>query len=233
MPNPIMNDFRKLVLGIAITFGAPWLFLILLPAIGYQSLAPITYEKDKGDELDSSYAFPLATANVSGQAIYRREGCVQCHTQVIRPAQVALDAWRKGAGQNQLEGQNPDPVRATVLRDFFGEKHAFLGVQRNGPDLANAGFRFKSRSKIHLHLYQPKAIRLWSSAPNYKHLYTVRLVQGQPSDRALPLKNTAADPGPGKEVVPTTEAELLVDYILSLKKDAPLPGSNPPVAAAK
>lgn len=228
-----MTDFRKLVLTIAATFAAPWLLLIVWPAISYQSLAPIPYDKEKGDELDSAYSFPLTVANLSGQAIYRREGCVQCHTQVIRPPQMALDGWRKGSGLNQMEGKGPEPTRATVLRDFFGEPHAFLGVQRNGPDLANAGYRFPNRTDIHMHLFAPKVRNDWSTAPNYKHLYTVRKVQGQPSEKALPLRGTKADPGKDYEVVPTAEAELLADYILSLKKDAPLPGSRPAVAAAK
>jgi cytochrome c oxidase cbb3-type subunit II len=228
-----MTDFRKLVLTIAATFAAPWLLLIVWPAISYQSMAPIPYDKDKGDELDNAYSFPLITANLSGQVIYQREGCVQCHTQVIRPAQMALDGWRLGSGVNQLEGKGTEPTRATVIRDFFGEPHAFLGVQRNGPDLANAGHRFTNRVDVHMHLYAPKVRNDWSTAPNYTHLYTMRKVQGQGSDKALPLRATIADPGKDYEVVPTAEAELLVDYILSLKKDAPLPGSRPAVAAAK
>lgn len=227
-----MTQFRKLVFGIAAAFAAPWLFLIVLPAIGYQTLGPIPYNKDKGDDLDGAYSFPLTVANLSGQTIYKKEGCVQCHTQVIRPAQIALDAWRKGAGQNQLEN-GPEPVRATVLRDFFGEKHAFLGVQRNGPDLTNAGHRLTKRMDVHMHLYAPKVKNPWSPAPSYAHLYQERKVQGQSEGKALPLKGTQYDPGHGREVIPTPDAELLVDYILSLKKDAPLPGSKSAVAAAK
>jgi cytochrome c oxidase cbb3-type subunit 2 len=210
-----MTDFRKFVLCLALSFAAPWLLLIIIPAVNYASLAPIKYDKDKGDELDSSYSYPLSTANLSGQNIYRAEGCVQCHTQVVRPAQVALDGWRQGAGLNQLTEKGPEPVRATTLRDFFGEKHAYLGVQRNGPDLANVGHRFTKRTDIHMHLYAPQALNTWSMAPNYTHLYHNRLINGQPSALALPLKGTSADPGPGREVVPTAEAEVLVDYLLS------------------
>jgi cytochrome c oxidase cbb3-type subunit 2 len=108
-----MTEFRKLVLLIALTFGVPWLLLIVRPALSYQTLAPIAYNKDKGDDLDSTYQFPLNIANLSGQDIYRKEGCVQCHTQVIRPPQIALDAWRKGAGLNQLEN-GAEPVRGTA-----------------------------------------------------------------------------------------------------------------------
>jgi cytochrome c oxidase cbb3-type subunit 2 len=39
-------------------------------------------------------------------------------------------------------------------------------------------------------------------------------------------------PGKGYEVVPTAEAEALVDYLISLKKDYPVPGMAAAVAAA-
>ena len=227
-----MTDFRKLVLSIAAAFAAPWLCLIVIPAMNYATLAPIPYNKDKGDELDSAYSYPLSTANLTGQAIYRSEGCVQCHTQVVRPPQIALDGWRKGAGVNQLNEKGPIPVRATTLRDFFGEKHAYLGVQRNGPDLSNVGRRFTNRTDLHMHLYAPKALNIWSVAPNYTHLYESRLINGQPAAAALPITASNLKPEKGREIVPTPEAEALVDYLLSLKKDAPLPGSNSAVASA-
>jgi hypothetical protein len=87
--------------------------------------------------------------------------------------------------------------------------------------------------EVHMHLYAPKVLNTWSNAPSYTHLYTVRASQGQANGKALPLKGTKYDPGQGREVVPTPEAELLVDYIFSLKKDQPLPGANSAVAAAK
>jgi hypothetical protein len=52
----------------------------------------------------------------------------------------------------------------------------------------------------------------------------VQKVQGNGSPRALKISGDFA-PKNGYEVVPTAEAELLVDYLLSLKKDAPIPGT--------
>jgi cytochrome c oxidase cbb3-type subunit 2 len=51
------------------------------------------------------------------------------------------------------------------------------------------------------------------------------------SDKALKLAGKAA-PKTGFEIVPTAEAEALVDYLLSLKKDHPIPGASAAVAAA-
>lgn len=221
-----MTDFRSFVYKIAGLFALPWLCLIVLPAFQYAKLAPIGYDKAKGDELDNAYVYPAtASANKQGAAVYEQEGCVQCHSQMVRPAQLGLDAWRKGWGDDE----SPEYTRATTLRDYFGEKHAFLGITRNGPDLANAGYRFKSRTEVHLHLYQPRALYNWSNAPAYTNLYTVHKIQGQPSTKALPLAGTKYAPKEGYEVIPSADAELLVDYLLSLKRDYAKPGD---VAAA-
>ena len=51
------------------------------------------------------------------------------------------------------------------------------------------------------------------------------------ADKALKLTGKFA-PKAGYEIVPTPEAEALVDYLLSLKKDHPIPGAAAAVAAA-
>ncbi len=227
-----MTDFRTFVLKLIASFGLPWLLLIIVPAISYQGTKPLAYDKDKGDELDSSYYYPLTpVVNHQGEAIYAAEGCVQCHSQMIRPPSMALDGWRKGWGQDQ-SSHPAEPARATQLRDYFGDKHSFLGVQRNGPDLANVGYRFETRTQVHLHLYEPRALNEWSVMPSYRRLYDVRKIQGEGSASALPLAGTKYEPAAGYEVVPTQEAEQLVNYLLSLKKDYPIPGSSKAVAAA-
>ena len=228
-----MTDFRTFVLKLVGLFCLPWLFMIIVPALQYQGMKPIPYNKDKGDELDSAYTYPLVPViNHQGEDIYAAEGCVQCHSQMIRPAPMALDAWRKGWGQDQSD-HAADPVRTTELRDYLGEKHSFLGVTRNGPDLANAGYRFQNRTQVHLHLYAPRPTieNSWSSMPSYSHLYQVRKIQGQGSANALPLAGTLYEPKEGYEVVPTQEADQLVSYILSLKKDYPIPGGAKVAAA--
>ncbi|MDB6136941.1 MAG: cytochrome oxidase mono-heme subunit/FixO [Verrucomicrobiaceae bacterium] len=222
-----MTDFRTFVLKLIASFGLPWLVLIIIPSIQYQGLKPIAYDKDKGDELDNGYYYPLSpVVNQQGERIYAAEGCVQCHSQMVRPAALGLDAWHQGWGQDQ-SAHSADPIRASQLRDYLGEKHSFLGVIRNGPDLANAGYRFENRTQVHLHLYEPKVVNpgYWQVMPSYRHLYEVRKIQGQGAANALPLKDTAFEPAAGYEVVPSQEAEQLVSYILSLKKDYPTPGS--------
>ena len=229
-----MTDFRTFVLKLIASFGLPWLVLIIVPSIQYQGLKPLPYDKEKGDELDNSYSYPLSpVVTQQGEKIYAAEGCVQCHSQMIRPAPLALDAWHKGWGQDQ-SARPAEPARATELRDYLGEKHSFLGVIRNGPDLANAGYRFENRTQVHMHLYEPGAVNgnYWQVMPSYRHLYDVRQIQGLGAANALPLAGTKYAPKEGYEVVPTQEAEQLVSYLLSLKKDYPVPGATKVAAAA-
>jgi cytochrome c oxidase cbb3-type subunit II len=216
-----MTQFRTFILALTASFGLPWLCLVVVPAVKYQALAPLPYDKET-DGMDGYY--PPAPINRQGQLVYAREGCVQCHTQMIRPSQIALDAWRKGWGQDQ-EPRPAVPVRSNELRDYLGEPYAFLGVQRSGPDLANYGWRAPERAQLHQMLYAPKSVHDWSNMPAFQHLYIERLAQGQPSAKALKLTGKFA-PKPGREIVPTAEAEQLVDYLLSLKKDYPVPAKT-------
>lgn len=214
-----MSNFRTFILALTASFGLPWLCLIIIPAIKYQALAPVAYDKDI-DGVDGYY--PPAPIGRQGQMVYAREGCVQCHTQMIRPTQLSMDGWHKGWGQDQ-EVRPTTPIRSNTLLDYLGEPYAFLGVQRLGPDLTNYGWRAPSRQEIHQMLFAPRMRHDWSNMPAFKNLYDVRLAQGPKSELALKLTKDFA-PQAGYEVVPTPDAEALVDYLLTLKKDYPIPG---------
>jgi cytochrome c oxidase cbb3-type subunit II len=229
-----MTHFRSFVLKLLLTFAAPWLCLIAWPAlIQYPELTPIAYDKDSGDELDKSYSYPLSSVNSNGAAIYAQEGCVQCHSQMVRDPAMSIDGWKKTWGANQEDARPSSPARATTLRDYLSEHHAHLGITRNGPDLTNAGYRFSSDEEVHMHLYAPFIKNPWSTSPSYKHLYTERLIQGKGSADALPLRGTHFAPKSGYEVVPTPQAKQLVAYIRSLKRDYALPVAlTGPIAGA-
>ena len=222
-----MTNFRTFILGLTAAFGLPWLCLIVLPAMQYQQLTPVAYDKDK-DGVEGIY--PPAPVNDQGKLVYVREGCNQCHTQMIRPQQLGLDGWYKGWGQDQ-EGRPTAPVRPNVLRDYLGEKYALLGVQRVGPDLANFGWRAPDEAALYQHLYSPRSVRDWSTMPAYTQLFKVQKIQGPISTDAIKLPKKFAVAA-GYEVVPTPEAKQLVQYLQSLKKDYPIPGQSAAVAAA-
>jgi cytochrome c oxidase cbb3-type subunit 2 len=226
-----MTNLRQFVTCLSLSFALPWLVLIVVPALSAQKLAPLNYSKDK-DGREGVY--PGTAVYRQGQMIYASEGCSQCHTQMIRPSYWGIiDQWKKGWGSDQSDAP-AEPTRASHMRDYMSEPYAHLGIVRNGPDLTNAGYRLANvpRAEIHAHLYDPRAKSEWSNMPAFRHLYTLQKEEAGGSKKALKLQG-ASSPKNGYEVVPTPEAELLVDYLLSLKKDAPIPGTIVTEAPAK
>lgn len=205
-----MNSLRRFVLGLAITFGLPWLVLVVVPTFKNASLGPVVYEDSEGNQR----YFPESSVYTNGQLVYRAEGCANCHTQMIRPQYAGFDGQRKGWGKDQ-EGR-PGLTRASQARDYLGESYAFLGVQRNGPDLSNVGYRIEDEEWHHAHLFDPRAVKEWSTMPSFRHLYRKQAIQGPGSEDAVAIR--------GKyEYVPTARARALVRYLLSLKKDSQAP----------
>lgn len=230
-----MTNPCKFLTCLALTFFAPWLLLVVRPALHAQKLAPKAYVKDR-DGIEGVY--PGRGIYRQGQLIYAREGCAQCHTQMIRPSFAGVnDGWKRGWGSDQSAVPR-EAVRPSTPFDYIGEPVAPLGIQRNGPDLANAGYRFTDadgradRNALHVQLYAPRAGKKWSIMPAFRNLYTVRKIEGNGSPDALRFPK-GFSPGEGREVAPTSEANELVSYLLSLKKDAPVPGQVVAEAAKK
>ncbi len=214
-----MTSLRQFVLCLAATFFVPWLCLVVIPHAEMKAGPAETWTDE---DLGKTYSYPAGTPNIfrRGQAVYAAEGCASCHTQMIRPTYLGFESWRPGFGK---EGTIEKPVRTreTLPGDYAGERFAYLGVQRIGPDLANGGYRH-DEAWHHVHLYAPRSVRKFSTMPSFRHLYIKRKVRGQRSAEALPLHGEF-DPGEGYEVVPTEAARALVGYLMTLKKDAPLP----------
>jgi len=150
-----------------------------------------------------------------GADVYRSHGCVECHTQQVRPHGYGADIAR-GWGN-----------RRTVALDYLLDNPVQLGTLRLGPDLANIGVR-QTDAQWHLnHLYHPKSVVPDSTMPAYKFLFMQQSINGTGSPHALVLTGDAA-PEEGYEIVPTDDARALVAYLISLKSDislfeAPLP----------
>ena len=228
-------SLKSLLFGLLATFAAPWLVLVVRPYSGMAHLAPVAYDEEAGDETKGFFPPTRSADQARGQLIYFQQGCVQCHTQVIRPQYLGGDGdeFKRNWGEAQ-DALAPKRTRQTAPYDYLGDSFAAIGERRNGPDLANAGFRFSTRQGFLEHLYDPQARYDWSSCPSQRHLFSKRTIQGQPSNLAIKTTGKHA-PNEGEEIVPSTEALDLVDYLLALKRNAPLPislgGAKPTPAA--
>ena len=193
----------------------------------------------KGTRFSTKTAIPSSPATIllwlrvpkrKGHEVYIRQGCAQCHSQVIRSDQATTDAYKRDWGSAP---ESPIPVRTrpTNPLDYMLEDLPSIGVRRHGGDLSNLAYRFQNRTALHLVLYDSRVARPESSMPPYRFLYDCRKIEGSPSDRALPLVGDLA-PEEGYEIVPSDDAEALVDYLLALKKDYRDPREPAPTSAA-
>lgn len=239
--------FRNLLFGISASFGVAWLFVVVVPYFVMRGEKPIELKEDV-DGKDGLY-FPKRTGRIAnGAQVYAANGCYQCHTQVVRPTDAGNDLFRADWGGRKDDPERGDTRRETLSTDFQGESFAQIGVSRIGPDLANLGVRLEARQAkaqellaagksapplagltprewlIH-HLYDPSSTatpteRHASKCPSFRFLFTEEKVLGNRSLHAMPFETK-----PGVQILPTPEAQALVDYLLSLKKD-----DTPPAA---
>jgi len=222
-------SLRTFILGLSASFGVAWLAVIVIPYLKMRDLAPVTLSEAADGK--TGIFNPKRTGRVAhGAKVYAENGCYLCHTQVIRPTYAGNDLYRADWG-----GQKEDPVRGDTRRetnayDFQGETFAQIGLTRMGPDLSNLGRRMDSlratgvdpEQWLFVRLYNPQLHpELWNSTcPPHPFLFEKRKVKGSPSSAALPV-----DIGPGRELVPDSDARALVSYLLSLKKDHAVPAS--------
>jgi cytochrome c oxidase cbb3-type subunit 2 len=159
---------------------------------------------------------PLSALELAGRDIYQREGCVNCHTQTVRPLPSEVARYYKG--------DPAKPVSAKYsLAGEFAYDHPFLwGSKRTGPDLAFEGWIKPSATWQRAHLRDPQAKVAKSNMPSYafiekaildpadvaSHMRALAKV-GVPYTAAMIAEQSAALAG-------KTEMDALVAYTLSL-----------------
>ena len=96
---------------------------------------------------------PYTPLELHGRDIYIREGCVNCHTQMVRPFRSETERY----GEYSKAGE-------------FVYDHPFLwGSKRTGPDLHRIGGRY-SNSWHYLHMLDPAGVSQGSIMPAYTWL---------------------------------------------------------------
>lgn len=254
-----MNSLKSFVLALAACIGVPTYIMAVRPYALERERQPVAYASlpdpanpsapplDPEDLKTLYYPQSYAGDNKRGELVFVREGCAQCHTQVVRPDYAGVDQFKRFAGREQeYKKDAPVPVRQTHMWDYLHEDFAMFGIRRIGPDLANAGYRFLDKegklnparlAEFYQHLYAPRSLRPWSNSPSFSHLFDVRTKE-TPAGRgdALQLTGSLA-PEEGKEIVPSSDARALAGYILGLKRDYHLPaaitGAKPKEEAKK
>lgn len=222
-------SLRTFILGLSASFGVAWLAIVVTPYFKMRNLAPITL--NEATDGATGIFFPKRAGRIAdGAQIYAENGCYLCHTQVVRPTYAGNDLYRPDWGGLKEDADRGDTRRETNAYDFFGESFAQIGVMRMGPDLSNLGRRVETQyaagadpaAWLFEHLYNPRNNpELWkSTCPPHPFLFDKREIKGARSADALKV-----DVGENHEIVPNSDAKALVSYLLSLKKDHPVPAA--------
>jgi cytochrome c oxidase cbb3-type subunit I/II len=169
---------------------------------------------------------PYTPLEVHGRDIYIREGCVNCHTQMIRPFRSETERY----GEYSKAGE-------------FVYDHPFLwGSKRTGPDLHRVGEKY-SNSWHYNHMLAPDAVSTGSIMPAYPWLFEqtinqdetagkinalravgVPYVDGYEEQANADLEKQAGEiarslKADGIEVMPDAEIVALIGYLQRLGKD--------------
>ncbi|WP_439816333.1 cytochrome-c oxidase, cbb3-type subunit II [Zavarzinia sp. CC-PAN008] len=96
---------------------------------------------------------PYSPLELAGRNIYVREGCYNCHSQMVRPF------------RDEVERYGPYSLAAESMYD-----HPFQwGSKRTGPDLARVGNRYSDEWHVQ-HLVNPQSVVPESIMPTYAFL---------------------------------------------------------------
>jgi cytochrome c oxidase cbb3-type subunit 2 len=147
---------------------------------------------------------PYDAVSLVGRDIYLREGCYNCHSQMIRPFRAETERY----GHYSVAGES--------VYD-----HPFQwGSKRTGPDLARVGGRYSDQWH-HAHLLQPRDVVPESNMPAYFWLdRPAKIDDIEDKMRALRLVGvpyTDQDIAGAKEILKgKTELETLIAYLQGL-----------------
>jgi cytochrome c oxidase cbb3-type subunit 2 len=126
--------------------------IVLLISIGgLVEIVPLYFQKSTTEPVAG--VVPYTPLQLAGRDIYLREGCYNCHSQMIRPFRA------------ETERYGPYSVAGEFVYD-----HPFQwGSKRTGPDLARVGARY-SDDWHRAHLNNPRDVVPESNMPGYPWL---------------------------------------------------------------
>jgi cytochrome c oxidase cbb3-type subunit II len=222
-------SLRHFIFGLTATFGIAWLAVVIVPYFKMRNLPPIVMTEEV-DGAAGVFQPKRAGRIANGAEVYAANGCYLCHTQVVRPTYAGNDLFRQDWGGLRADPERGDTRRETNPWDFQSETFAQIGVMRLGPDLSNLGRRVEAiyaaegdpEAWLYAYLYDPRHLpeRRNSVCPSMRFLFVEREIKGVRSAEALPFGDTETT-----EILPGPEARALVSYLMSLKKDGPVPAN--------
>jgi cytochrome c oxidase cbb3-type subunit II len=127
------------------------LVILVVSIGGLVEIVPLFFQKDLIEPVKGLK--PYEPLRLVGRDIYVREGCYNCHSQMIRPF------------RSETERYGP----YSVAGEFVYDRPFQWGSKRTGPDLARVGGRY-SDDWHRLHFEDPRSVVPESNMPSYAFL---------------------------------------------------------------
>ena len=176
------------------------LVVLVVSVGGLVEIVPLFFQKSLTEPVAGLK--PYTALQLAGRDIYQREGCYNCHSQMIRPFRAETERY----GHYSVAGE-------------FVYDHPFQwGSKRTGPDLHRVGGRYND-DWHRLHLRQPRDLVPESNMPAYPWLAKTLLdpAESAPHMKALsyvgvPYSKEEIDKA-ADEVKGKTEEDAMVAYL--------------------
>ena len=183
-----------------------WMVVLIVLTVsvgGLVEIVPLYFQKSTTEPVAGLK--PYTALQLSGRDIYIREGCYNCHSQMIRPVRAETERY----GHYSVAGE-------------FVYDHPFQwGSKRTGPDLHRVGGRY-SDEWHRVHLNNPREVVPESNMPAYSWLAASVLAPEDIAARMRALRRLgvpytdqeiAAAPA---DIAGKTELDAMVAYLQGL-----------------
>jgi len=126
---------------------------------------------------------PYSPLELEGRDLYIREGCVGCHTQMIRPFRSEVERY----GEYSKSGE-------------YVYDHPFLwGSKRTGPDLMRIGGKYSDNWHFN-HMWDPQSVSPGSIMPAYKWLFDNKPADYADTQKKMEVMATLGVPYSKKDI---------------------------------
>jgi cytochrome c oxidase cbb3-type subunit II len=178
--------------------------VILVVAVGgLVEIVPLSFHKSVTEPVAGMK--PYTPLQLTGRDIYVREGCYNCHSQMIRPFRAEVERY--------------GPF--SVAGEFVYDRPFQWGSKRTGPDLHRVGGRY-SDEWHRLHLTNPRDLVPESNMPGYPWLARTPANAEDIEAKLNALKRLGVPysdsdiSGAQKDVQGKTEMEALIAYLQNM-----------------
>jgi cytochrome c oxidase cbb3-type subunit 2 len=176
------------------------LILLSVAVGGIVEIVPLFFQRSTTQPVEGLK--PYTALQLAGRDVYIREGCYNCHSQMVRPFRA--EALRYGA--------------LSTAGEFVYDHPFQWGSKRTGPDLHRVGGKY-SDEWHRVHMINPRDVVPESNMPAYPWLVTAAIDPASMAPRLKALRTVgvpysdAEISKAGEEVKGRTELDALIAYL--------------------